>query len=341
MARTIFELLKRYGIDLSNLKRKISNIENININELDKLLIGESYFFRDRKMWFDLKKYLEESRNKKIDFLSLGCSKGEEVYSFCFIAEELGIKYSACGIDASIERIKQAKDGVYDFWSIRKLNPDELERYFVRVNNKWKVKDIYRKRVIFEAGNILELNTDDRFDLIMLRKVLIYFEPSSIEMVLNKVANILKDDGMLILGKGEYYQQLENFFEPLNFKNSIFWSKKRFSNISKKSSRYFIRSMNRKKIKVTHLKGKELKNSQAFSPEFVEDLIEKEKYEEALEVIKKLLEENPTSYTIWKHKAIAEINLKKLDEAKNSLEKAVFLNPEDYELWYLDELLRK
>jgi chemotaxis protein methyltransferase CheR len=343
MTKYLLELLKKYGIDPNSLKRKIENIKNIySDSELDKILIGESYFFRDREMWLALKEYLKRFRNRKIDFLSLGCSKGEEVYSFCFIAEELGLEYNAYGIDASIERIKQAREGIYDFWSIRKLTISELEKYFVRVNDKWKVKDTYRKKVAFETGNILELRIDDKFDIIMLRKVLIYFEPLSIEMVLNKVANILRKDGVLILGKGEYYQQLESFFEPLKFKNSIYWSKKRFSDISKKRSTHSKSSTIKiKRTKVADSENKKVKNFQPLSLEFVENLIENGKYEEALKAIDKLLEDNPISYIVWKYKAIAEMNLKKLDEAKNSLEKAVFLNPEDYELWYLDELLRK
>jgi len=348
----IKNILQKYGLKLD--KEKLKGLELISESRKDDLLhytlqnflIGESYFFRDRQTWKTLKAYLSNSRNRRINFISLGCSKGEEVYNFCFLAEDLGLKYIAVGIDADPKRIKQARQGIYNYWSVRMLNINELRKYFIETNNKWKVKDVYKRYAKFETGNILELEMKNkRFDVVMIRKVLIYFDSQSIKNVVRKIDEILKDDGILILGRGEYHTQLDKFFEPLILDKSVFWVKRKKKSPLIKSPNIFTSKTHKPKIKRTVAKGTtRIENHGTHIEEqkfVIEKLIEEEKYEEVLKTIEVVLKKHQNSHHLWKYKAIAEMSLNKIEDAKKSLEKAIFLNPEDRELWYLKQLLMR
>jgi len=340
MQKDVIDFLKRYGLDIEKVRNNITNDSPKDI--LKRLLVGESYFFRDRQVWADLKEYLLKYTDKKVNFLSLGCSRGEEVYNFCFLANELGLRYSATGIDVSAKRIEQAKQGIYDYWSIRMLNTYELNRYFVSFNEKWKVKDIYKKNVNFKVENILEFNENMKFDLIMLRRVLIYFSFDALETVFKKLRFTLSENGILILGRGEYYPQMEKFFEPMIFNKSIFWMRSRYllneiPDVNDQKEKISIFS--KVSIKPSNI-GND-KEKEPLSMKIIRKLIESEKYCEALQMIDELLEIDRTSYLVWKYKTIAELKLNNFEKAKESLKKAIFLNPDDYELWYLEQLLMR
>jgi chemotaxis protein methyltransferase CheR len=120
----IEEILKRHGIRAQkiHIERLIKNIEPISealtpvLLEsivLENLTIGESYFFRDIQTFEKLRKILKERPSWNI--LSIGCSRGEEVYSTAIVCYEAGVECSIKGIDVNFQRISQAKGGLLQF----------------------------------------------------------------------------------------------------------------------------------------------------------------------------------------------------------------------------------
>lgn len=354
MESRIEKIIKKYNLKydkkrIENIKRIVNFFDNISDEELEKIIIenytiGESYFFRDKELWDSLKKYIFLNKKDKYNILSLGCSRGEEVYTLSFILSEIkDINYKITGVDASFERIKQAKDGKYKYWSIRKLSQIEINKYFEKKDNCYYVKEKYKKNIKFEVGEIGNyLKKDVKYDIIFLRRVLIYFSEDQINSILESLKNMLNNEGLLILGHGEFYPYLTELFEFEIINNVVLWRKTSNRNIKNKS-RSFINFNKRRLLKKdTNLTEPTESNKKKKLIESIVDISEGE----YLEIIEKLISEknyvfaynlinriadNSINYLIWKYKAFLEIHLN-LDY-KDSLNKAIFLNPDDEELW--------
>ncbi|KAF2956221.1 CheR family methyltransferase [Marinitoga sp. 38H-ov] len=343
----IKSILKKYGLKedkkrLEHVKNTLSFFKNLENDQVEKLIlenytIGESYFFRDENLWETIKSYIIE--NKKYNILSLGCSRGEEVYTFSFILNNLNKDYKIIGIDASNYRIKQAIEGKYKYWSIRKLNQGEIDKYFEKRGEFYYVKEKYKKNIEFKVDNITNyIKTNNKYDVILLRRVLIYFTEHQITYILKNIKNILNDNGILILGHGEFYPYLTEIFDFEIHNNVVLWKKanKEIKFISNKTNK--IKNI----IKIKDSKKEKLINtivniSEDEYIEIIEKLISEKNYVFAYSLIKKIAD-NSINYLIWKYKAFLEIQLN-LDY-KDSLNKAIFLNPDDEELWnmkYLNE----
>ncbi|WGS64399.1 CheR family methyltransferase [Marinitoga aeolica] len=355
LKKKIKEILDKYSLKYD--KKRIKNIENIigyfknmSYDELENIIlenytIGESYFFRDKELWDSLKKYLSLNKKDKYNILSLGCSRGEEVYTLSFVLNDIkNIEYKITGVDASFERIKQAKEGKYKYWSIRKLSQIEINKYFEKKDDYYFVKEKYKKNINFEVSDIGKyIKRDIKYDIIFLRRVLIYFTEIQINSILKNIKNILNNEGLLILGHGEFYPYITELFEFETINNVVLWKKTSSinKNISHKLQNFktFRKSVlkentNLKKPIESNKKKKLIESMANISEEeyleIIENLISEKNYIFAYNLIKKIADKS-LNYLIWKYKAFLEIQLN-LDY-KDSLNKAIFLNPDDEELW--------
>lgn len=353
MNNSIKEILDKYGLKYDN--KRIKNIENminyfgeISYNELENIIlenytIGESYFFRDKDLWEFLKQYLLRDKKQTYNVLSLGCSRGEEVYTFSFIINDTDKDYKITGVDASFERIKQAKEGKYKEWSVRKLTKSDINKYFEKKGDYYFVKDKFKKHIKFETANITNyIKNNDKYDIIFLRRVLIYFTEMQIKSILKNIKTSLNDNGLLILGHGEFYPYLTKLFDYEITNNIVLWKKTNKEATENFKTKKTIYSNNKiiKEKKSYNLNNEKLIDTLSNIPEeeyleIIEKLISEKNYAFAYNLINKI-SDNSLNYLIWKYKAFLEIQLN-LDPT-DSLNKAIFLNSDDDELWALKRL---
>ena len=81
-------------------------------------------------------------------------------------------------------------------------------RYFDHVGEDWTVKPEVRKMCNFRQANLcgppLPFNrADDRFDVIFLRNVMLYFSQETRRTLLAGIHRLLAPDGILFLGSSE------------------------------------------------------------------------------------------------------------------------------------------
>ncbi|MGB9614133.1 MAG: CheR family methyltransferase [Fervidobacterium sp.] len=309
---------------------------------IENLTVGESYFFRDLKTFEKLEKLLKTKNEWNI--LSVGCSRGEEVYSLSILAKKLNVKCNILGIDMNHQRIQEARDGCYRYWSLRFLPEKDIDKYFVKVNERYCIKNEYKVNVSFLVCNINNCFALDgrKFDIIFLRRVLIYLD--RIEETLHSVLRLLNDNGYLIIGIGEYFPELYKHLEPVYDDNGAILKKRSFTDINKEKHK--IQEIQKKQI--VQKERKKIENVlfvQTFENEIkvVEHLIERKMYDLAHEKVKSLSSKYPTEHLVWKYKALVEIELAKIMQAKESIKKSLFLNHYDEEAWqikhYLDNML--
>jgi chemotaxis protein methyltransferase CheR len=78
----------------------------------------------------------------------------------------------------------------------------------------WQANAELRRRVRFEIHNLLSPPPASRFDLILCRNVLLYFESPNRARAFERMASALAPDGRLMLGAGETVIGQTELFVP-------------------------------------------------------------------------------------------------------------------------------
>jgi chemotaxis protein methyltransferase CheR len=96
--------------------------------------------------------------------------------------------------------------------------PPHFRMNFLEVrNNEYWVKDDIRKKVSFRHHNLLDDSTAGKFDLIVCRNVVIYFQPDAKQELYHRFYNSLKPGGILFVGGTEIVPKAtEMGFETLH-----------------------------------------------------------------------------------------------------------------------------
>jgi len=184
------------------------------------MTINETSFFRDSRPFellkTDLLPRLIESRRhvRSLRFWSAACSSGQEAYSLAMMMLEhfpmlVGWNIRIEGTDICAEVVERAKAGRYHRIEINRGLPARfVVRYFDHAGEDWVVKEEVRKMCNFRQANLCGPQlpfhrTDDRFDAILLRNVMLYFSQDTRRTLLNNIHRILAPDGVLFLGSSE------------------------------------------------------------------------------------------------------------------------------------------
>lgn len=166
-----------------SLKRKVINAITTN----------ETSFFRDTSPFellqhkilpdlFDIRQ--KEYHNQKIPIRiwSAACSTGQELYSTAIVISELlegkrQFDVRLLGTDISDNVIAKASYGKYNKLEIeRGMTQGRLDKFFVKDDNLWKIRDEIRAMATFKMMNLLEpIYFPYKFDIIFCRNVTIYF----------------------------------------------------------------------------------------------------------------------------------------------------------------------
>jgi len=182
---------------------------------IDYLSTNLTMFFRERGHF----NYLAEEVFPRISesstgrIWSAGCSSGEEAYTLAMLLREnlLKINLMDCLIlatDISTRMLEAAKRGVYTAKRMENVPEDMLEKYFRKTGRA--------EETFFEAGAALKslirfryLNLigpwpmDAKFDAILCRNVMIYFDKPTQQELVARFYNLLKPGGIFIVGHSE------------------------------------------------------------------------------------------------------------------------------------------
>ncbi|WP_265563013.1 CheR family methyltransferase [Sphingomicrobium arenosum] len=183
---------------------------------VEALLNNETYFFRDRAPFDMLHKELLPSirtaraSERKLSIWSAGCSTGQEAYSIAMmIAEDplawAGWDIEIVGTDVSRAVIDRAREGTFTHFEVQRgLGIQQTIRWFEEKGDQWRVVDQIRSKVRFEARSLFDAPPrPGKFDLVLCRNVLLYFDNNKRRMAFDRMAEAVKPDGGLLLGAGE------------------------------------------------------------------------------------------------------------------------------------------
>jgi chemotaxis protein methyltransferase CheR len=179
----------------------------------------ETSFFRDGHPWEALRKVLPDlctaarTAGRRPRIWSAACSTGQEPYTLAMVLAEVGRSPSAAGeppemvaTDVCERTVAAASEGSFTELEInRGLPPTLRDRWFARrTDGRWQAKETLRSGIIFKRHNLLDSPALlGRFDLIVLRNVLIYFDRTARTRILTGIRNALQPGGVLLIGSSE------------------------------------------------------------------------------------------------------------------------------------------
>jgi len=258
LAELIYE---RSGIDffknLSSLEAKISErLKELGLScweyggylrvepkEWDRLIelitVNETYFFREENLLKEFQKvilpqYKDRTPDNPLRIWCSACSSGEEPYTLAILIEETGM-FEAGSIeiiasDINKKVLEKAKQGLYNkkSFSFRTMPKEILDKYFISLDEEYKVRDSIRLMVDFRYLNLLDENIEEKVgkvDIIFCRNVLIYFDTKAINKVINSLYNVLKAEGYLLLGHAETITGMNTGFETIYAPSTFYYRK--------------------------------------------------------------------------------------------------------------------
>lgn len=189
---------------------------------IDAIATTHTFFFRESGAF----KYLQKDTAAAI--WCAACSSGEEPYSVVIDCLEKGFTPSVLATDLSGNMLKQAREAVYPIEKTDKMDARLLTAYF-RISGiddcrTVHVSDKVRKHVTFNRHNLIsDPMPIRRFDIIFCRNVMIYFDPPTRVTLLEKLYDVLKPNGFLIIGGAESLSFIKHpykFIEPSVYRKS-------------------------------------------------------------------------------------------------------------------------
>lgn len=187
------------------------------------LTINVSAFFRDPQKY----QYLQTSvlpallqKRATLSVWSAGCSRGQEAYSLAMLLAEATAasqphRILATDIDQPTLNWARA-GGPYDTSDVANLNEARLAQFFHRQDKAYWLNEALRRRVTFRQHNLLTDTVVGRFDLIICRNVVIYFQPEAKVTLYRRFYEALRPGGILFVGGTEIIPRSAGLeFEPV------------------------------------------------------------------------------------------------------------------------------
>lgn len=207
--------LENFSAYLSYLDANESEQEEF-INALTTNLTA---FFREEHHFSILAEYAKKikNQNRTLRVWCAASSTGEEPYSIAIaLAEAFGtyeppVEIIASDIDSNV--LRDASAGIYTAQRLESVSLARKKQFFQRgkgVNaGKARVIPELRQLIEFRQLNLLDANWSVKgpLDVIFCRNVMIYFDKPTQLKVLERMAKLLRPDGIYIAGHSESFSQ--------------------------------------------------------------------------------------------------------------------------------------
>lgn len=229
LRRRLTKVLKEFKTDMDGLIMKIRNDPEFLESVVKLITVNTTELFRDPVVW---KKMLYQvlPRFKHLSSINIwhpGCSTGQEVYSMMILLNHIGLleKSNIYASDINTDVMEAAEKGIYRYRFNKeyitnynevfsalenetgKTGKPDWRKYFkidetrdlIIMQDHLRKKPEYKKIDLVTDGNLFQM----KFDLIICRNVIIYFNYELQNRILKMFHENLQMNGSLLLGLHE------------------------------------------------------------------------------------------------------------------------------------------
>lgn len=204
---------------------------------LAEITVNVTEMFRDPSFWREIRDHIIPNILLNHDSFSIwhaGCSSGEEVISMAILLKEMGILHKVNIIATDIDKpiLNKAMKAEYSL-----KNMELNEKNYIRYQGTESVRNYYQEkngnavfdrslleRVSFRNFDLVRGVAFNKFDLILCRNVMIYFNQNLQNVVLKKLHESLFKYGYLAIGSKEslIWCEIANRFIIANNEEKIY-----------------------------------------------------------------------------------------------------------------------
>lgn len=214
--RRMLRILELKSLTTDTLLKKLNDQPGFITEFLDEVTVNVTELFRDPSFWRLLRDEVIPAillNNREFRILHAGCSSGEEVISMAILLREMGIhdKVTIVATDIDPTILERAVAATYPIKSME-IN----EKNYIRFQGKSTIGSYYREdngkavfqkdllaNVTFRQYDLVTGDVFNKFDLILCRNVMIYFNQALQNEVLKKFHASLFRYGYLAIGSRE------------------------------------------------------------------------------------------------------------------------------------------
>ncbi|MBD3266736.1 methyltransferase domain-containing protein [bacterium] len=188
----------------------IELIDAVTTNKTDFFREPKHFTFIEQTVYPVLQQRANQQNRGLFRVWSAASSTGEEPYTIAICLAELFQRlpnwdFEIVGSDISETVLRAAVAGIFDKERVAPIPQHLLKKYFLKGNDRFKIKPELAKKVSFKKVNLkLDFQrTLSDFDIVFCRNVLIYFNRQTQEDIIQKCWHVLKPNGYLFLGHSE------------------------------------------------------------------------------------------------------------------------------------------
>lgn len=197
---------------------------------INSITTNETYFYRTPRVWTYLTddfvpRWIAAHPGRPLRLWSAAASTGEEAHTAGVLLEAIRERhrtfdYRIIGTDISARVISIAQKGLYAGRAIerfRAAHPDLFRRHMQGTEETgFSVSSAIRERLKFEMHNLFKPSLPGKgFDIVLLRNVLIYFNKTDQEQVLENIRLAMDPSGVLVIGESESLSSLATGFKSV------------------------------------------------------------------------------------------------------------------------------
>ncbi|SDA16177.1 chemotaxis protein methyltransferase CheR [Ruminococcus sp. YE71] len=184
-------------------------------NIINRLTTNYTYFMREQEHYDHFRKVFlpnaeKTLRGDQLCIWSAGCSFGHEAYTFAACMEDYfegrnnNWDRRILATDISHNALLTAKRGSYSEATLDALPKIWKRKYFTEKNGIYTVNERLRSQVVFKCHNLMDpITFKKKFDLIVCRNVMIYFERDTISQLIRRFYDATNEGGYLYIGHAE------------------------------------------------------------------------------------------------------------------------------------------
>ena len=234
----LLPVARRAGLfNLTSLVAKLHgpDSESLIVEVVEAMTTNESFFFRDKIPFDHFRETImptlltARAASRRIRIWCAAAATGQEPYSLAIALKEMGKdlrgwRIEIVATDLSTEVLEKAKSGIYSQFEVQRGLPVMmLIKYFAQIGETWQIVPELRSMVKFMPLNLLDNFAHlGRFDVVLCRNVLIYFDQATKIGVLERIADVTERDGFLMLGGAETVVGLTERFRPVPDKRGMY-----------------------------------------------------------------------------------------------------------------------